>query len=147
CRSSEEAHDVLTRLLPQLFSGTPGAVCLIDPSRSTVEASAAWGTPPMVRESFVFSPDDCWALRRGQPHLVTDTARQLVCKHFADTAPASSLCQPLLAHGEVMGILCLGAAGPLGEELQRRAGVVGEQISLALANLYLRETLRNQSIR
>jgi diguanylate cyclase (GGDEF)-like protein len=60
---------------------------------------------------------------------------------------------PLAAQGETLGVLYLediplsAETEPLGRELERRAQGVAERISLALANLKLREMLRNQSIR
>ena len=70
-----------------------------------------------------------------------------MCPHVTLPLPGSTLCQPLIAQGEVMGILHLVASSPIEEDLRRRAGVVVEQMSMALANLGLREKLRNQSIR
>src|SRR6202008_959566 len=63
---------------------------------------------------------------------------------------------PLMAQGEALGILTLqkvrgeGEQEPLarssGEAERRLAAVLAEQVGLALGNLRLRETLRNQSI-
>ncbi|NER33561.1 MAG: PAS domain S-box protein [Oscillatoria sp. SIO1A7] len=60
-----------------------------------------------------------------------------------------SLCVPMMAQGETLGLLylCTEEAGQLSESKQRLAIAVAEHIALALANLKLRETLRNQSIR
>jgi diguanylate cyclase (GGDEF)-like protein len=102
-------------------------------------------------ESSEFKPEQCWALRRGRPHAVTDTATGVVCEHLPSPVPATTLCVPLTAQGESLGILCLGArttdGGGLGEDKQQLAQTVAEQLGLAVANLKLRETLRNQSIR
>jgi diguanylate cyclase (GGDEF)-like protein len=63
-------------------------------------------------------------------------------------APASYLCIPLIAQGESLGILYLAAREHVWSESQQRlAGTVADQLGLAVANLKLRETLRNQSIR
>jgi diguanylate cyclase (GGDEF)-like protein len=76
--------------------------------------------------------------------------------HFAGAA--NYLCVPLIAQGETLGVLyiedraSLVASSPEAMQferttLQRRASAVAERVSLALANLKLRELLRNQSIR
>jgi diguanylate cyclase (GGDEF)-like protein len=73
-----------------------------------------------------------------------------------DPARASGyLCVPVIAQGESLGVIYVQDAAkigqPLGESTARRkqafAVNLAEQISLALANLRLRETLRYQSVR
>jgi diguanylate cyclase (GGDEF)-like protein/PAS domain S-box-containing protein len=143
CHGVEEAYEVIAKAAPRFFSEASGTVFMFPPSRDVLEVRASWGgSPPRG-----FAPEDCWALRRGQPHFVADSRHGLMCPHVMAPLPRSTLCHPLIAQGEVMGILHLEASSPLKEDLRRRAGVVGEQMSMALANLGLRETLRNQSIR
>ncbi|MBC7174398.1 MAG: GGDEF domain-containing protein [Polyangiaceae bacterium] len=58
-----------------------------------------------------------------------------------------SFCLPLTAHGQPVGVLHLASDGVISEDAHHRALLLGEQLSMALANLELREVLRNQSIR
>ena len=60
----------------------------------------------------------------------------------------------MMAQGETLGMLYLqakpsaeGVAAPFSESKQQLATAVAEQIALALSNLKLRETLRQQSVR
>jgi diguanylate cyclase (GGDEF)-like protein len=55
----------------------------------------------------------------------------------------------MIAQGETLGVLSIGTMRPGGFLLaeQRTLQTVTEQLSLALANLMLQETLRNQSLR
>src|SRR5690606_21165583 len=48
---------------------------------------------------------------------------------------------------ELLGVLHLVSHSQLTSTVRERLGVLGEQIALAVANLKLREKLRNQSIR
>ena len=73
------------------------------------------------------------------------------CRHVAPPLPGAYLCVPMMAQGEVMGILHLCKKA---QEIQEQmvgiaqfATSVAEVMALALANLKLRETLRNQAIR
>jgi diguanylate cyclase (GGDEF)-like protein len=94
--------------------------------------------------------DDCWALRRGRPHLVEQGRQGLVCKHLREPADASAyICVPMMAQGELLGLLHMAITekGRSLETRQRFVMTVAEHIALALANLKLRETLRSQSIR
>src|SRR5881396_1344490 len=60
-----------------------------------------------------------------------------------------TICVPMMAQGEALGILHLGyqEVGRLTESKQRFAVAVAEHVALALSNLKLHETLRSQSIR
>jgi diguanylate cyclase (GGDEF)-like protein len=53
----------------------------------------------------------------------------------------------MMGHGDVIGLLSLRSDGSITEDARRLAALATEQISMALANMQLRETLRNQSIR
>lgn len=149
CVTEDEAYVVVARFAEQLFVEESGAVFVTSASRNLVEARAAWGGFPSA-EWGVFKPEECWALRRGRPHAVEHTASGVLCDHLPRPLPAASLCVPLAAQGESLGVLHLAArstSGVLGDDKQQLAQTVAEQLGLAVANLKLRETLRNQSIR
>lgn len=155
CTTDEEAHAIITRFAQRLFPEESGAVCLFSHSRNFIEATVVWGEHPPAEH--VFGPDDCWALRRGQPHRVNNPNIDLICRHIVGKAangqlhlPASYLCVPMMAQGEALGILHLvrqASEGQLTEAKEQLAITVAGQIALALANLRLRESLKVQSIR
>ena len=156
CQTAEEAFAVIGRSVQQLFPKRVGALYILSASRNVVEAVASWGEPACVER--VFAPDDCWALRRGRPHRFKRDGSTNSCRHTDAASFLESLCMPLLAHGEALGILHLHVPRvPTGQQEpalrssdeaeQRLTAVLAEQIALALANLRLRESLRTQSIR
>jgi diguanylate cyclase (GGDEF)-like protein len=151
CATLEEAYSVFRAIVGQFFPDDTGAVYVIADSRNIVEAMVTWGPRPPDNGSAVFAPDECWSLRRGRPHYVEGQTAGLVCKHLPTPLPCASLCVPLVAHGEALGVLYLvpgdGTSGTLSEAKQRLADTIAEPLALALANLKLRQTLRNQSIR
>jgi diguanylate cyclase (GGDEF)-like protein/PAS domain S-box-containing protein len=146
CRSVEEAYGVIEPMARQLFPDESGAISVLGSGSGLFETVASWGTS---HSSTIFSIDDCWALRRGRPHTVDHGERGLVCKHAGELGPSASICVPLLAQGELLGLLHLkvGARGRSFETRFRFVMTVAEHVSLAIANLKLRETLRSQSIR
>jgi diguanylate cyclase (GGDEF)-like protein len=147
CVTEEEAYAVVGRFVSQFFPDDPGAVFVMTASRNMVEARAVW-TAVASPDWSIFKPDECWALRRGRMHVVESTVDGLLCSHLPQPAPPAYLCIPLIAQGESLGILYLGAREhPWTEPQQRLASTVADQLGLAVANLKLRETLRNQSIR
>jgi diguanylate cyclase (GGDEF)-like protein/PAS domain S-box-containing protein len=154
CQTVDEAYVEVAVAAEQLFSKWSGALCVIRASRTSVETVADWGK--LSHRERVFPPDDCWALRRGQPQLFRDGDKRTSCRHVDPKEVTESLCVPLMAQGEALGIISLERvrnhdaqeAAPLfSEEAERRlVAVFAEQVGLALGNLNLRESLRNQSI-
>ena len=156
-RSMEEAYTVIDKDLQHLFPHESGAVCVVSPSRNFVEAIALWGQPSPTER--VFAPNDCWALRRGQMHVVSDVHSGAICKHVHHVPrSAGYLCMPMMAQTEALGILHLQMAPHLldqperirhleMESTQRLAVTVAAQIGLALGNMKLSEALRIQSMR
>jgi diguanylate cyclase (GGDEF)-like protein len=148
CLSVEEAKSVIGTLIKLLFPNIDGGVFIKSTSNKFVEPVATWGTVPA--EQTPFAPFECWALRRSRVHWVEDIECGLACQHLqAHPLPAASLCIPMLAQGETLGLLYLRTqeSGKLTKAKRRLAVTVAEQIALALANLKLRENLRDQSIR
>jgi diguanylate cyclase (GGDEF)-like protein/PAS domain S-box-containing protein len=155
CEEFDEAYAVSAQYIQKLFPFDHGALCLTSASRDIVEAVEIWGDPAPTER--VFTPSDCWALRRGRPHLVNDPQPGLMCAHVLNPQSANYLCVPMMARSEALGILHLRHAGkkgqqgalwqPSNEHKQQLAVAVADQIAMALANLRLRETLRNMAIR
>lgn len=152
-RALSEAYEIVRRMLPELLPGSSGVIGIINPSQTLTETVASWGDaalPSSLRA--VYAPDECWALRRGRLHAAHQTGSVLPCPHLgaerASQVAPSAMCVPLIAYGETLGVLTICAEGEgVLEALQRTARGTGEQISLALANLRLQETLRSLSIR
>lgn len=150
CVTFQEAFSVVGSAMPDFFGGLSGTVHLTSASRNLVEEMAHWGA---VRSSVgQFAPEDCWALRRGQEHVAGPGMLTPRCNHITENGGRGYVCMPLAAQGETLGIVHLcepdAADKPdwLTERQQILRGVV-DTLALALANLRLRETLRQQSIR
>jgi len=147
CLNTDEAYNVIVRIAQQVFPVQVGALYVITPSRNLVEAAALWGDPSLVER--IFSPEECWGLRRGRVHWVEDANTGLLCKHLQQPPPHSYLCVPMMAQSEALGVLHLTQpeGAPITEAKQRLAITMAEHIAMALSNLKLHETLRSQSIR
>jgi GGDEF domain-containing protein/HAMP domain-containing protein len=151
---TEEAYMVISKLAGQLFPHVDGALFIINPSRNLLEAVATWGASPPGADKSIFTPTECWALRRGRAHIVENTTSDLLCQHLPEPPPNAYLCVPLVAQGEAMGVFYLSGSpdsettGVVWTDAKRQLAItVAEHLALALANLRLRDTLRSQSIR
>lgn len=149
CLTIEEAHSAIANLVQPLFPDVSGAVFVISSSQNLVETVASWGDE-MLDTYKLFTPNECWALRRGHSHLVASERGGLPCKHIhPDSSSSDFLCVPMMAQGEALGVLYLSSQhkGLFTEAKQQLAVTVAEHIALALANLKLHEALKQQSIR
>ncbi|MHB9092575.1 MAG: sensor domain-containing diguanylate cyclase [Chloroflexota bacterium] len=155
CHSLEELSAVVARSAQHLFPLTSGGLFVLRPSRDLLEATNTWGEHPPAGETF--GPADCWALRRGRVHAVSDPSSGPHCKHLSPVSPTNYLCVPLAAQGDMFGVLHLAvdpaaapreeSAQPIAQTREQLATMVGERIALQMANLRLRQTLRDQAIR
>jgi len=154
CQTVNEAYRMSENALSGILGLRPGALYIINSSRDLMESAATWNNCSTTEP--VFHPDDCWGLRRGKPY--GGPGSPLPCSHVRVSVATNYLCVPLVAQGETLGVLyvedkaSLLAPSPQAVQfeqatLKRRSIAVAERVSLALANLKLRELLRNQSIR
>jgi diguanylate cyclase (GGDEF)-like protein len=159
CLSLEEAFTVISQTVQPWFPRDSGAIGLINASKNYVEVQLTWGDKPLTAP--VYAPEACWGLRRGRTHCYTDPAQDLLCAHISealshndnslspeeDLADTDFLCQPMLAHGNTLGVFQLVRFGcPWTDREKMLAITLGELIAVALANLQLQEALKVQSI-
>jgi diguanylate cyclase (GGDEF)-like protein/PAS domain S-box-containing protein len=156
CLTLQEAYQSIAQVVPRLFPDLAGALFIVTPRKSLfLQAVTRWGEIAVAED--VFTLDDCWALRRGGVHLGKNCSSGLVCKHLPASA-SDYLCVPLIAQGEIIGLIYLqtatgsplearpGSENPVLVQSQQLAVTVAKQISMALANLNLRESLHIQAI-
>jgi diguanylate cyclase (GGDEF)-like protein/PAS domain S-box-containing protein len=154
CKDAEEAYVEIGNVAEQLFPKWSGSLCITSASRTAVETVADWGNPGGGER--VFAPDDCWALRQGQPQSFRRGQRTAPCRHIDPADVIESLCVPFMAQNEALGIVSLQMRAsqdrmePLprssSDDVRQLAGVLAKQVALALGNLKLKESLKNQSI-
>jgi len=147
CITKEEVYEVIVQISQEIFPVEGGALYILGSLRNVVEAVAHWGNAEKAK--LTFKPDECWALRRGRVHWVEDTRVGLLCNHLQSPPPRGYLCVPMMAQSEAVGILYLAQPedAKMPEAKQRLAMAMAEHVAMALSNLRLNETLRNQSIR
>jgi len=147
----EESLLVIADYSSQILSDMTGCLYTYNNARDQLVLSAAWGNETLrsqLTESF--APDQCWALRRGTPHIVHSSRQGLNCLHVQGT-PHSYMCVPIAAQGAVYGVLHLASPAATPEAafdaIQDTARALANRLSLALANMDLREKLQSLAIR
>lgn len=146
----EELFQVVSSFLEKLLPGSSGAVYVYADSRDVLEAACGW---PSEGDLAQFEPPDCWALRRGRSYFYGHNTLDFPCTHVRDLHGAETpdlyYCLPIIAHGDTVGLLhvLIPPETDKGQDTQKLANFCAEQISLAIANVRLREQLRDQSTR
>jgi diguanylate cyclase (GGDEF)-like protein/PAS domain S-box-containing protein len=146
CSEVKDAFSVVAGMAPKVFPELRGALHLFNASRERLEVVAIWEDCTLPDKEF--GPQDCWALRTGHMHVVLSGDHSAECAH-AVHADHSYVCAPLLAHGEAIGILHFQniEKGEVAQPVLLMVNMFAEQVGLSVANIRLREALRNQSIR
>lgn len=150
CVATEEVYQVTAQWGSRLFPNESGALFVINHSRNWVDTGAVWGEA--APNSQVFGLQDCWALRRGRLHVSGVDYTNIPCRHSKGAAILFSICMPLIAQGETLGVFHLRTPSDSkvhqwNEAQQQLARAVSDSVGLAIANLNLRAKLREQSIR
>lgn len=152
CKVLDELFEVVSRFMPQLLPDTAGELYLYSSSRDVLDGSCTWGDATAQEH---IAPDSCWALRRGKGYHYDSNGVGLQCQHskdqIYDTEPEHSICVPIVAHGDTVGLLHVIYAADFDERRIKKANEFalqcGEHISLAIANVKLRDELHDQSTR
>lgn len=148
CANLDEAMEVIARAAGALFDRVPGAVYATAADCEMLDPIASWSELPAIES---FGTDECWALRTGRVHIFGEDPLALHCPHVpVDTT--WSVCVPLNAQNETLGLLHLrmNTADVRDSALIRieeLSSLVRDQWGLTLANLRLRDTLRDRSLR
>lgn len=154
-KSITELTRVVERAMHTIFPEAEGQLYVYSNSRDTLDLTCAWGggTPPTHLDAA-----ECWALRRGRIYSYGTRAIEFPCDHV-DCKDAPYVCIPIIASGDTIGLMHMVfphvktgtmSRASLEDYLESRrelAHLCAEQISLAIANVQLRQELQDQSTR
>jgi diguanylate cyclase (GGDEF)-like protein len=147
-RSLDELFDMVARFLTHILPDCEGSIYVYSNSRDVLDGCASWNGG---HHKAHIHPEECWGLRRGRSYVFGDSDIDFTCGHAEPHDGRSYLCIPVLAHGETVGLMHLRArAGKSVDDFRegrKLAQMCAEQISLAIANVRMRDQLQDQSIR
>lgn len=147
-KSLDELFYMVTRFMAHLLPGISGSIYVYSNSRDVLDGACSWNGGAHRAH---IHPEDCWGLRRGRTYAYSDSEVKFLCGHVHEDQARNYICIPFLAHGETVGMMHLSAADHMAAEefaSQRKlAQMCAEQISLAIANVRMRDELHYQAIR
>ncbi|WP_295898660.1 diguanylate cyclase [uncultured Vibrio sp.] len=136
----EDAGKVVSKLIPSLLAHTSGAISIYKPSRNQLKLQLFWGAE--WQDSQYFNAEQCWALRKGHEHLSHLDSSQVDCEHFSQPKSHATLCIPLIAHGETIGVMhVLKAAFEDADVANAKA--IAKRLAMSIANIELKTSLRH----
>lgn len=145
-----DANAVLHATAHGLMPDLGCALFIFNNSRDRLDLSTSWNLPDGYEPPEYIAPTSCWAVKRGKTHLNREAPGALRCDH-QPKMDGALLEMPMMARGELYGLLTLVASGEDAEAriaaVHGMATALAEAMSLALSNIALRETLRNQALR
>lgn len=145
----DDAGAVLMATAQRLLPEFSGALYVFNNSRDRLDLAKSWNENEGFETAATLLPGNCWALKRGKPHINDRGTGTLCCMHQIGAAATVEV--PMMARGQVHGLLVLGLDGADAfarlKHVRRVARALADSMSLALSNIALREKLRTQSLR
>ncbi|KMV89606.1 diguanylate cyclase (GGDEF) domain-containing protein [Klebsiella oxytoca 10-5248] len=144
CESFEDVIKVAERFAPSIAPQIPGRLYILDTDPWQMRCVAQWLSPP--QETDVFHPDNCWAVRRGLSHPPVNGEPDIACYHLTEPQANQSLCVPLIAQGEAIGLLSFSNVTAATAPSRAYLELMAEALGLALANQRLRNALLEKAL-
>lgn len=146
-RSLDELFEMVGRFMTHILPNAEGSVYVYSNSRDVLDGWASWNGGTHKDH---IHPEECWGLRRGRTYEYGLSEINFTCEHAEPHNEHAYFCFPILAHGETVGLLHLRARDKANEAFyadRSLAQMCSEQISMAIANVQMRDELHDQSVR
>jgi diguanylate cyclase (GGDEF)-like protein len=149
CDVVDEAYEVFDFAAQQLFP-VGGSMEFLEDATGVMRAQCVWGD----RTTWdAVSSNGCIAIENAQPYESKSGLPR--CDHLRGVETLHTLCHPLIIQREVVGLLSitvpsgsnLDSVSVDSAHLRQYARLLGDQISIWLANFKLRESLNYLAIR
>jgi len=139
-----ELAEVVSCFVPQTFPDIAGHLYVMDTVGRGMTRVGSWLDPQSETVSFPINA--CWSLRRGRAHMTG--GGDVPCVHVHDV-DALTLCVPLMAQGDTIGMLYFEQehGSPMSPAARLYLELMAENIGLALANVRLRRQLTDLACR
>ncbi|MFJ2974814.1 diguanylate cyclase [Kluyvera sp. NPDC087067] len=144
CENLADVVNVAELFAPNIAPGIAGRLYILDRDPWQMRCVAQWLAPKGSAEPF--HPDECWAVRRGQSHPPVHGEPDIACYHLPELSHDETLCVPLIAQGEAIGLLSFQNLNHETAPSRAYLELMAEALGLALANQRLREALLEKAL-
>jgi diguanylate cyclase (GGDEF)-like protein len=147
CTDLAEALQTSEQMLSRLLPDSAGSIYPLLEGEGLAEATHLWGQHAAETRALA-SAEECQCMLDKRVHLGRGDLAETVCTHVvANGREFSSACIPLTTQGESLGWLYLSSQGIGPLPKLKVAVAAADQLAFALANLKLRQSLRDLSVR
>lgn len=147
CADLAEALQTSEQMLSQLLPEAAGSIYPLIDGEGLAEATHLWGLHAAEAKPQA-SAEECQCMHDQRVHLGRGDLAETLCAHVGgNDANFSSACIPLTTLGESLGWLYLSSPGLEPLPRLKVAVAAADQLAFALANLKLRQSLRDLSVR
>ena len=149
CTDLAEALQISEQMLSLLLPDRAGTFYPLIDVEGLAEATHLWGIHAADARSQA-SAEECWSMQRHKLHLGHSAEPASLCSHVhvdEQRGGFMSACIPLVVQGDSLGWMYLSAPGSGVFPKLQVAIAAADQLALALANLKLRQSLRDLSVR
>lgn len=144
CENFADVINVAQLFAPNIAPGVAGRLYILDREPWQMRCVAEWLSPQGKPDAF--HPDECWAVRRGQSHPPVHGEPDIACYHLPESCQDHTLCVPLIAQGEAIGLLSFQNLNDDTAPSRAYLELMAEALGLALANQRLRDALLEKAL-
>lgn len=144
CENFADVINVAQLFAPNIAPGVAGRLYILDREPWQIRCVAEWLSPQGKADAF--HPDECWAVRRGQSHPPVHGEPDIACYHLPESCQDHTLCVPLIAQGEAIGLLSFQNLSDDTAPSRAYLELMAEALGLALANQRLRDALLEKAL-
>lgn len=144
CENFDDVVKVAELFAPNIAPGVPGRLFILDREPWQIRCVAEWLSPQGAPTPF--HPDECWAVRRGQSHPPVHGEPDIGCYHLPGSCLNHTLCVPLIAQGEAIGLLSFQNVSEETVPWRAYLELMAEALGLAFANQRLRDALLEKAL-
>ena len=144
CENFADVINVAQLFAPNIAPGVAGRLYILDRQAWHMRCAAEWLSPQGKTDPFHL--DDCWAVRRGQSHPPVQGEPDIACYHLPESWQDHTLCVPLIAQGEAIGLLSFQNLSDNSAPSRAYLELMAEALGLALANQRLRDALLEKAL-
>lgn len=149
CIDLAEVLQISEQMLSLLLPDCAGTIYPLIDGEGLAEATHLWGNHT-GKTKLQASSDECLCMQSKRVHIGHGDSPETLCAHVLARNSGENLvavCIPLTAQRESLGWIYLSATGPGPLPKLQVAVAAADQLALALANLKLRQSLRDLSVR
>lgn len=146
CHSSLEVYAITNQFAREIFDEFSGGLAIFNNTFNELNIVCNWGDPQLLKKTFF--KEDCWALRSADLYLSNKPSIDLICNHYNIPPTGSSICIPLIAENDMIGVINFTASNGKVISDYDKQNIISftNTIKLSLANIILQELVQEQAI-